>query len=95
MRDDILSRVESQALRGIAILGIVLHNYCHFLGFAVKENEYTFTAEKPMQMLEKVMALDKDLFIHFFSSTFASSKLSSNVRVQALSSSNLFELTVA
>ena len=67
MRDDILSRVESQALRGIAILGIVLHNYCHFLGFAVKENEYTFTAEKPMQMLEKVMTMDKDLFIHFFS----------------------------
>ena len=62
-----ISRVESQALRGIAILGIVLHNYCHFLGFAVKENEYTFTAEKPLQMLEKLMTIDKDLFIHILS----------------------------
>jgi len=62
-----MSKTESMALRGLAILGIVLHNYCHFLGFAVKENEYTFTAEKPMQLMEKVMAMDKDLFIHLFS----------------------------
>jgi uncharacterized membrane protein YeiB len=33
-----ISKLESQALRGIAILGIILHNYCHFLGQAVKEN---------------------------------------------------------
>ena len=58
---------QSQALRGIAILGIILHNYCHFLKFAVKENEYTFTAEKPQQLLEKLLALDSDLFIHILS----------------------------
>ncbi len=39
-----LSLQQTQALRGLAILGIILHNYCHFLKFAVKENEYTFTA---------------------------------------------------
>lgn len=62
-----LSRTESSALRGIAILGIILHNYCHFLGFAVKENEYKFDAERPMQFLDKLFSLDSDLFIHFFS----------------------------
>ena len=62
-----MSRTESSALRGIAILGIILHNYCHFLGFAVKENEYKFDAERPMQFLDKLFSLDSDLFIHFFS----------------------------
>ena len=62
-----LSRTESSALRGIAILGIILHNYCHFLGFAVKENEYKFDPSSPMQFLDKLFSLDSDLFIHFFS----------------------------
>ena len=59
--------VWSAALRGIAILGIMLHNYCHWLGFAVKENEYTFDGEHPMQFWDKLTSLDSDLFIHFFS----------------------------
>ena len=29
-------------MRGIAILAIMLHNYCHFIGSIVKENEYQF-----------------------------------------------------
>ena len=62
-----LSRTESAALRGIAILGIILHNYCHFLGFAVKENEYKFDSSRPMQFFDKLFSLDSDLFIHFFS----------------------------
>ena len=62
-----LSRTESSALRGIAILGIILHNYCHFLGFAVKENEYKFDPSRPMQFLNKFFSLDSDLFIHLFS----------------------------
>ncbi len=64
---EFLSRTESSALRGIAILGIILHNYCHFLGFAVKENEYKFDPSRPMQFLDKLFSLDSDLFIHFFS----------------------------
>ncbi|MCI6161560.1 MAG: acyltransferase [Prevotellaceae bacterium] len=67
MTKDLLSLAESKALRGIAILGIVLHNYCHFLGFAVKENEYTFHADKPMQLWDKCLALDKDFFVHLLS----------------------------
>ena len=38
----LLSRNECNALRGLAILGIFLHNYCHWLSPAVKENEYQF-----------------------------------------------------
>ncbi len=67
MKKELLSMAESKALRGIAILGIILHNYCHFLGFAVKENEYTFTASKPRQLLERMLMLDDNLFIHVMS----------------------------
>ncbi|MBQ8701281.1 MAG: acyltransferase [Prevotella sp.] len=62
-----ISKIESQALRGIAILGIVLHNYCHFLGEAVKENEYKFDPSRPAQFWDKLTSLDSDLFIHIFS----------------------------
>lgn len=67
MNKDLLTMAESKALRGIAILGIILHNYCHFLGFAVKENEYTFTAAKPVQLLDRLMAADHNLFVHVMS----------------------------
>ena len=39
---ELLSKKECTAMRGIAILAIVLHNYCHFISEAVKENEYQF-----------------------------------------------------
>ena len=32
-----------EVLRGVAIIGIFLHNYCHWLGPIVKENEYTYS----------------------------------------------------
>lgn len=67
MSQPLLSLAQSKALRGIAILGIVLHNYCHFLGFAVKENEYTFTLAKPMMLWDRLMAPDHNLFIHIMS----------------------------
>lgn len=37
-----LSRAECSALRGIAILGIMLHNFCHWLSIPAKENEYLY-----------------------------------------------------
>ena len=67
MDKPLLSLAESKALRGIAILGIILHNYCHFLGFAVQENEYTFTLAKPMQLLDRIMTLNPDLLVHVLS----------------------------
>lgn len=38
----LLTKAECSAMRGLAILGIMLHNYCHWLYPAVKENEYTY-----------------------------------------------------
>ena len=67
MEKSLLSLAESKALRGIAILGIMLHNYCHFLGFAVKENEYTFTQAKPEMLLDRLMHADGNLFVHVLS----------------------------
>lgn len=42
MNKELLTRAECNALRGIAILGIVLHNYTHWLSGIVRENEYQF-----------------------------------------------------
>lgn len=63
----VLSRMECNALRGIAIIGIVLHNYCHWLGFAVKENEYTFKQQNLDNLLAVVASPDINLPIHLLS----------------------------
>lgn len=42
MRRELLTRAECDLLRGLAIIGIFLHNYCHWLKPMVKENEYQF-----------------------------------------------------
>ena len=42
MNKELLTRTECAALRGLAIMGIFLHNYCHWLPGIVRENEYTF-----------------------------------------------------
>jgi len=39
---EILTKSECSAMRGIAILAIMLHNFCHFNGKIVQENEYQF-----------------------------------------------------
>lgn len=38
----LLSKTECSALRGIAIIGIFMHNFLHWLSPMVKENEYQF-----------------------------------------------------
>lgn len=48
----LLSRAECDALRGIAILGIMLHNYCHWLWFAIRENEYKFYMSRSQQLAD-------------------------------------------
>lgn len=63
----ILTRAECAAMRGIAIIGICLHNYCHWLGFAVKENEYTFDMAKSHGIVEAMMHPDAYLPIHLLS----------------------------
>ena len=54
-------------MRGLAIIGIFLHNYCHWLGFAVKENEYTFTMSKASSLMQAISNPDWNLPIHLVS----------------------------
>ena len=58
---------QCSALRGLAIIGIFLHNYCHWLGLAVKENEYTFTIDKCRRLLEVMTHPDINLPVHLLS----------------------------
>lgn len=50
--NSLLSKAECDALRGIAILGIMLHNYCHWLWFAIRENEYKFYMSRSQQLAD-------------------------------------------
>ena len=60
-----MKRKECSALRGIAIVSIMLHNYCHWLPFAVPENEFSFDLEKYIHFWN---AISWDtIFIQFFS----------------------------
>ena len=54
-RTEMLSRSECNVLRGLAIIGIFLHNYCHWLGPIVKENEYQYIQHN-VDWLAQVMA---------------------------------------
>lgn len=65
--DQLLSRTECSALRAIAIAGIVLHNYCHWLGFAVKENEYTFDKGRSLGLMNALFQPDMNLPVHLLS----------------------------
>lgn len=56
-----LSLMECSALRGIAILGIFLHNYLHWLNPMVKENEYLFHQRNVDRMVELMLTPSWDL----------------------------------
>ena len=64
---ELLTRKECTAMRGIAILAIMLHNYCHFLKDIVRENEYTWTSAKCDQLWTIIRQPDAFFPIHLFS----------------------------
>ena len=67
MKNQILTRAECNALRGIAILGIVLHNYSHWLRGIVRENEYQFF-QKNVEGLQYALGNpDMNLPLHLLS----------------------------
>lgn len=47
-----LTRDDSALLKGLAILGIMLHNFCHLLPGMAMENEYTFHSANTWSLLE-------------------------------------------
>ncbi|MBO6031549.1 MAG: acyltransferase, partial [Prevotella sp.] len=61
---ELLTRKECTAMRGIAILAIVLHNYCHFIGKIVKENEYQFFTSNNDHLWQVVSHPDRLLPVH-------------------------------
>ena len=67
MKGELLTRTECSAMRGIAIIGIMLHNYCHWLKDIVRENEYTWTASKVDHLWVLLQHPDELLPIHLFS----------------------------
>ena len=64
---ELLTRNECTAMRGIAILAIVLHNYCHFISKIVQENEYQFFVSHNEQLWQVISHPDELLPIHLFS----------------------------
>jgi len=63
----LLSRNECTVMRGLAILGIVLHNYCHFIGRIVKENEYQFLTANNERLWVVLTHPDELLPVHLLS----------------------------
>ena len=54
-------------MKGIAILGIILHNYCHWLKDIVRENEFTWQQLRCDRLLEVLQQPDELLPMHLFS----------------------------
>ncbi len=60
-----LTKNDCQAIKGMSIMCIVLHNYCHFLPLAANENEFSFSEENYMYFLTHIFS--SDFIIQLFS----------------------------
>lgn len=58
MNHKLLTRTECNVLRGLAIIGIFLHNYCHWLRPMVKENEYQFFQHNVDGLMDTLLNAD-------------------------------------
>ena len=67
MTKEKLTRQQTAAMRGIAILAIVLHNFAHWLRPMVKENEYTFTAHNADRLMTELLHPSSALLAHLLS----------------------------
>jgi len=64
---ELLSRKECSAMRGVAIIAIMLHNYCHWLRGIVRENEYTWQQFKFEEFWRLTLHPDELLPMHLLS----------------------------
>ena len=67
MRTEFLTRAECNALRGVAIIGIFLHNFCHWLPGIIRENEYLFNADNVGALRGVMASPDWNLPLHLLS----------------------------
>lgn len=65
--NQLLTRSECTALRGIAILAIVLHNYCHWLRGMVHENEYNYNQDNVDALIRIIAHPDANIFMQLMS----------------------------
>ncbi|MBR0165766.1 MAG: acyltransferase [Prevotella sp.] len=62
-----VTREECTAMKGIAILAIMLHNYCHWLKDIIRENEYTWLQWKCDRLWTVIQQPDEFLPMHLLS----------------------------
>ncbi|MBR7003270.1 MAG: acyltransferase [Neisseriaceae bacterium] len=62
-----LSIQECSAMRALAILSIMLHNYTHWLPNIVKENEFTYRQERNTQFWQALQLYNDDFLLHIMS----------------------------
>ena len=67
MNHQLLTRAECKAMRGLAIIGIFMHNYCHWLNPVVKENEYQYFQSNTDWFKQVLSAPDELLPMHLLS----------------------------
>lgn len=63
----LLTRAQCSVLRGIAIIGIFLHNFCHWLPKIVKENEYQLDLDRSRQLWHYLHHVDSLLPVQLLS----------------------------
>ena len=59
--------LNSQVLRGLAILSIILHNYTHWMYGAIFENEFTYQSWHVSKLLDYLSHPDGRLPLQLFS----------------------------
>ncbi len=57
---------DSNVLKAVAIMGIMLHNFCHWLPGCAIENEYTFSSERTFRFIE-LLTQGQHVMLNFFS----------------------------
>lgn len=63
--NDLLTHRQCNALRGVAILSIVIHNFCHWINpkFIILENEYNFNMPFSRRMWEYLTGGNIDIYL--------------------------------
>ncbi len=65
--ETIVSRRDSAFLKGIAILAIVLHNFCHWIPGSVVENEYNFSVQNTLNLFDILQNGGPHIVLNLFS----------------------------
>lgn len=62
-----INRNDTALLKGIAIVAIVFHNFCHWIPGAVIENEYNFRVENAYRLVDVLLAGGPHVVMNLFS----------------------------